>query len=62
MFGLIFSMPQYFQGVVGTNAFGSGLRLLPLIGGLIIGGAAADRLAHGAGAKLTVALVRLSWP
>ena len=56
MFGLIFSMPQYFQGVVGTDAFGSGLRLLPMIGGLIAGGAAADRVARAAGAKLTVAL------
>ena len=56
MFGLIFSMPQYFQGVMGTDALGSGLRLLPMIGGLIAGGAAADRLARRAGAKLTVAL------
>ena len=56
MFGLIFSMPQYFQGVTGTNALGSGLRLLPMIGGLIAGGVAADRLARAAGAKLTVAM------
>jgi DHA2 family multidrug resistance protein-like MFS transporter len=56
MFGLIFSMPQYFQGVMGMDALGSGLRLLPMIGGLIAGGAAADQLARVAGAKLTVAL------
>jgi MFS transporter, DHA2 family, multidrug resistance protein len=56
MFGLIFTMPQYFQGVLGTDALGSGLRLLPMIGGLIAGGALADRLARFAGAKLTVAL------
>jgi len=56
MFGLIFSMPQYFQGVDGADALGSGLRLLPLIGGLIVGGVLADRLARAVGAKLTVAL------
>jgi MFS transporter, DHA2 family, multidrug resistance protein len=56
MFGLIFTMPQYFQGVMGTDALGSGLRLLPMIGGLIAGGVAADRLARIAGAKSTVAL------
>ena len=30
-------MPQYFQGVLGTTAMGSGLRLLPLVGGLLVG-------------------------
>jgi DHA2 family multidrug resistance protein-like MFS transporter len=33
MFGLFFAMPQYFQDVRGADALGSGLRLLPLIGG-----------------------------
>jgi len=55
MIGVIFTMPQYFQGVVGTNAMGSGLRLLPLIGGLIIGAVPADRVARVVGAKITVA-------
>jgi hypothetical protein len=26
MLGVLFTMPQYFQGVLGTNAMGSGLR------------------------------------
>jgi EmrB/QacA subfamily drug resistance transporter len=56
MFGLLFTVPQYFQAVVGTDAMGAGLRLLPMIGGLIVGAAAADRLGRLAGAKLTVAL------
>jgi DHA2 family multidrug resistance protein-like MFS transporter len=34
---------------------GSGLRLLPLIGGLAVGAGLADRIAARAGAKLTVA-------
>ena len=33
MIGVLFTMPQYFQGVLGTTAMGSGLRLLSLIGG-----------------------------
>jgi MFS transporter, DHA2 family, multidrug resistance protein len=36
MFGVLFTMPQYFQGVLGTSPMGSGLRLLPLIGGLVL--------------------------
>ena len=34
MFGLLFAAPQFFQAVLGVNAMGSGLRLLPLMGGL----------------------------
>jgi EmrB/QacA subfamily drug resistance transporter len=56
MIGVLFSMPQYFQGVLGTNAMGSGLRLLPLIGGLVLGAVPADRVARVAGAKVAVAL------
>jgi EmrB/QacA subfamily drug resistance transporter len=56
MFGLLFAVPQYFQAVRGTDAMGAGLRLLPLIGGLMVGAAMADRLARRAGAKATVAL------
>jgi EmrB/QacA subfamily drug resistance transporter len=51
MIGAIFTLPQYFQGVVGTDAMGSGLRLLPLIGGLIVGAVPADRVARLIGAK-----------
>jgi EmrB/QacA subfamily drug resistance transporter len=56
MIGVIFTMPQYFQAVVGTDAMGSGLRLLPLIGGLIVGAVPADLVARAVGAKFTVAL------
>lgn len=56
MIGVLFTMPQYFQGVLGTDAMGSGLRLLPLIGGLVVGAVPADRLARVVGAKITVAL------
>lgn len=56
MIGVLFTMPQYFQGILGTTAMGSGLRLLPLIGGLILGAVPADRIARRIGAKLTVAI------
>jgi MFS transporter, DHA2 family, multidrug resistance protein len=45
MFGIFFAMPQYFQEVLGANAMGSGLRLLPLIGGLVVGMISSTRLA-----------------
>jgi DHA2 family multidrug resistance protein-like MFS transporter len=56
MIGLLFIMPQYFQAVRGTDALGSGLRLLPLVGGLIAGALPASWLAKAIGAKLTVTL------
>jgi MFS transporter, DHA2 family, multidrug resistance protein len=56
MIGVLFTAPQYFQAVLGTEAMGSGLRLLPLIGGVIVGAVGADRLAAAAGAKITVAI------
>ena len=56
MFGVLFTMPQYFQGVLGTSPMGSGLRLLPLISGLVVGAVPADRIARLVGAKVAVAL------
>jgi MFS transporter, DHA2 family, multidrug resistance protein len=55
MIGVLFTMPQYFQGVLGTTPIGSGLRLLPLIGGLVIGAVPADRIVKLVGAKVAVA-------
>jgi DHA2 family multidrug resistance protein-like MFS transporter len=60
LFGLLFAVPQYFQDVVGVNAMGSGLRLLPMIGGLLAGAGLGDALARRLGPKLTVALGALS--
>jgi DHA2 family multidrug resistance protein-like MFS transporter len=44
MFGIFFALPQYFQDVRGANALGSGVRLLPLIGGMLVGMVAGTRL------------------
>ena len=53
--GVLFTMPQYFQAVRGTDAMGSGLRLLPLIGGLVFGAVPADKIAKLVGTKVAVA-------
>lgn len=54
MIGLLFVMPQYFQAVQGADALGSGLRLLPLVGGLVAGALPAGALVKVLGAKVTV--------
>jgi EmrB/QacA subfamily drug resistance transporter len=56
LFGLLFTVPLYFQVVRGADAQGSGLRLLPLIAGMLLGGAFADRLVARAGASTVAAL------
>lgn len=55
-YGALFVLPQYFQGVLDTNATGSGLRLLPAIVGLLAGAVPADRAVRLAGAKVVVAV------
>jgi EmrB/QacA subfamily drug resistance transporter len=55
MFGLLFTLPQYFQAVGGTTSLGTGLRLLPIIGGLLVGARLAGRLAGRLGSRITVA-------
>jgi EmrB/QacA subfamily drug resistance transporter len=56
LIGVLFTMPQYFQGVLGTDAMGSGIRLLPLIGGLVVGAVPAARIVRLLGAKIVVAV------
>jgi EmrB/QacA subfamily drug resistance transporter len=61
MVGLLFAMPQYFQAIEHTDALGNGLRLLPMIGGMLIGVRVAGPIATRAGAKITVAIGYLIW-
>ncbi len=56
MFGLLFAVPAFFQEIFGADAMGSGLRLLPMIGGLVVAAAIGTRLATWIGAKITVSL------
>jgi hypothetical protein len=55
LMGLMFVLPQLFQAVQGANALGTGLRLLPLIGGMLVGAKLAERALANAGGKATVA-------
>jgi predicted MFS family arabinose efflux permease len=56
LIGLLFAVPQYLRAVLGYDAMGTGLRLLPLIGGMIVGLGVGDRLSTKAGPKITVTL------
>ena len=53
--GLLFTMPQYFQAVMGTSPEGSGLRLMPVVGGMLVGLVPAARLVKAIGAKFAAA-------
>jgi DHA2 family multidrug resistance protein-like MFS transporter len=55
MFGLLFAAPQFFQAILGVDAMGSGVRLLPLMAGLALGAGLADQVSRRISAKLTVA-------
>ncbi len=55
LIGVLFTMPQYFQGVLATTAMGSGLRLLPLVAGVLIGAVPVAQVAKLVGAKIAVA-------
>jgi EmrB/QacA subfamily drug resistance transporter len=55
LYGILFVTPQYFQSVVGDDAISSGLRLLPLMGGLLVAGGMAGRVARAFGTRLAVA-------
>ena len=56
MFGLLFAMPQFFRAVNGTDALGSGLRLLPMIGGLLVATRLVERVVKAFGVKAALAL------
>ncbi|MGA2283350.1 MAG: DHA2 family efflux MFS transporter permease subunit [Candidatus Dormibacteria bacterium] len=56
MVGAIFTLPQYFQGVTGVDPMGSGVRLLPLIVGLMLGALPAAGVTRLIGPKLVIAL------
>ena len=55
LIGLVFTLPQYSQGVLGLDPQGSGVRLLPIIVGLVFGAVPADRVTERVGARVTIA-------
>jgi DHA2 family multidrug resistance protein-like MFS transporter len=56
LMGAMFVLPQYFQAVNGSDSLQTGLRLLPIVGGLLAGAQVADRLRPALGAKILVAI------
>jgi EmrB/QacA subfamily drug resistance transporter len=56
LFGLLFVLPQYLQAVRGSDALGAGVRLLPLMAGLIVGARAGEAVTTRFGARIPVAV------
>ncbi|MFG2049345.1 MFS transporter [Micromonospora sp. NPDC048935] len=55
LFGLLFVVPLYLQFVLGYDALDTGLRLLPLIGGFVVGVGGGTRIAGRIGHKIPIA-------
>jgi DHA2 family multidrug resistance protein-like MFS transporter len=68
MIGLLFVMPQYFQAVQGADSLHAGLRLLPLVAGLVLTAATATAIAElserrsGVGSAVVQAIQKTSAP
>jgi EmrB/QacA subfamily drug resistance transporter len=54
LFGLLFAVPQFFQSVHGASALGSGIRLLPMIGGILLGSQSGAALAKRFGSRAVI--------
>jgi EmrB/QacA subfamily drug resistance transporter len=52
--GILFVMPQYLQAVLGHDAFGTGIRVLPLIGGLMVAATLTETLVARFGTRTVV--------
>lgn len=52
--GALFVVPQYLAGALGTDAFGTGVRLLPLIAGLMIAATLAEPLVPRLGVRSVI--------
>ncbi|MFF3490864.1 DHA2 family efflux MFS transporter permease subunit [Streptomyces sp. NPDC002795] len=63
MAGLMFLLPQYLQAVLGTDALGTGVRMVPMMGGLLIAAKSAQPLVARFGARsvIVAALVVLAF-
>lgn len=54
MAGLMFILPGYLQAVLGNDAFGTGVRMLPMMGGLIVAAKAGGPVTARFGARATM--------
>jgi EmrB/QacA subfamily drug resistance transporter len=55
LFGAIYFLTQYLQGVMDYTAFEAGVRVTPVAGGLILGGPLSAKLAERFGTRIVVA-------
>ena len=56
LFGAIYFLTQYLQGVLDYTPFEAGVRMLPVAGGLILGGPLSAKLAERFGTRAVVAV------
>jgi EmrB/QacA subfamily drug resistance transporter len=54
LMGLLFVLPQYLQAVLGHDAFGTGLRVLPMMGGLLVAARGSAPLVKRFGPRVVV--------
>ena len=54
LFAILFTVPQYLQSALGDDPLSAGLRLLPMMAGLLVAGGAASAAVRVAGTRLTV--------
>jgi EmrB/QacA subfamily drug resistance transporter len=52
MMGALFLVPQFLQAVQGDDAFQTGLRLIPMVAGLMVGGLGSERLLKRLGLRV----------
>jgi EmrB/QacA subfamily drug resistance transporter len=55
LYAILFVFPQYLQSVAGDDPAAAGLRLLPMMGGLLVAGGVAGQAVRAAGTRTTVA-------
>ncbi|MFD0276533.1 MFS transporter [Kitasatospora sp. NPDC127111] len=56
LFGAFFVLPLYFQSVLGADALGTGLRLMPMMLGLMVAAKLSDRLVARTGPRVVITL------
>jgi EmrB/QacA subfamily drug resistance transporter len=54
MMGLMFVVPSYLQVVLGYDALGTGVRMLPMMGGLLVASRITERLTRRVGPRLVI--------
>ncbi|MEV3861664.1 MFS transporter [Streptomyces sp. NPDC050095] len=52
--GILFVVPQYLQGVLGSDALGTGVRVLPMMGGLLVAATLSENLMPRLGARIVM--------